>query len=348
MQRDVGQAASINPFFLNLENMKQLIILVVFIYGTNHAIGQRIENLTLDNRLSILNDKAFFNFPSEAKNVARQTDIMSADPNTFQETRIIYDRDKQRLVFFARELFVTSDKNLLKTISDDKDNTTSVKSLADHDSIISVLSTPHQFDSTKSAILINNLYVRTQDNSVFVIGAYINPDAFKDVKEYQKLSERVFTSLTKGNRRLTFEQRTETLPIFGGKKKFLIRLPEGFTVTKDKKYDFEVLKFQKIKDIKDTGWVSLTIYTGFHPSYFYGDYEFDEKDAEKPLSNFLGNKVQWLSFKNEERQLHLKEQKIPGDKIEKGLIVHIAMLSNSKQGIDELTRIIENITVTEK
>jgi hypothetical protein len=273
---------------------------------------------------------------------------MSADPNINKETRIIYDSGKQRLVFFARELYVTSNKNLPTTIRQDSDSSFLTRTLLDKDSLLSVLSTPTQFDSTENAILVNNLYVKTQDNSVFVIGAYINPDAFKDLKQYQKLSERVFSTLTKGNRRLNLKQRTETLPIFQGEKKFSIKLPEGYAVTKDKMVDFEVLKFQKIKEMSDSNWVSLTIYTGHYPSYFFPEYEFVESQAEKPTSKFLGNDIQWLSFKNTDKQFYLKEQQIPGDRIEKGLIVHIAMLSNNPQGIAELTRIIENITVIGK
>src|SRR5690606_29821135 len=140
------------------------------------------------------------------------------------------------------------------------------------DSLLSVLVTPTKFDSTENAILVNNLYVRTQDKTVFVIGAYINPDAFKNKDEFQRVSERVFASLTKGNRKLNYKSRIEVSPIFDGKKKFSILLPEGYVITKDKKYDFEVLKFQKVRDIADTNGSSLTIYTGNHPSYFYPDY----------------------------------------------------------------------------
>jgi len=324
------------------------ITFLTFLFSVTISFGQNISKLKLDNKQSILNDRAFFQFPTDAKNVARQGDIMSADPNANKETRIILDIDKQRLVFFARELFETSDKNLLTAISKEGDENAKSKVLTDNDSLLSVLSTPTKYDSTKNAILINNLFVRTQDNSVFVIGAYINPDAFKSKREFQELSEKVFESLSKGNRKMNFQARTESFPIFDGKKKFSITLPKGFVVTKDKKYDFEVLKFQKVKDIADTNWVSLTIYTGHHPSYFYGEYDFDESKAEKVKGHFLDKNVEWLYFKNKEKQFYLKEQKIPSDNIENGLIVHIAMLGNQPFAIDDLTKLIENIKLTDK
>lgn len=314
---------------------------------TTQVFGQKISGLKLDNKQSILNDKAFFQFPNDAKNVARQADIMSADPNTNKETRIILDIDKQRLVFFARELYVTSNDNLLEIISKDNSENAKIKVLTKRDTLLSVLVTPKKFDSTENAILVNNLYVRTQDKTVFVIGAFINPDAFKHKEEFQKLSENVFASLTKGNRKLNYKARTEISPIFDGKKQFSIALPEGYVITKDKKYDFEVLKFQKVRDITDTNWTSLTIYTGNHPSYFYGEYDFSDKDAVKTNSTFLNKSVEWLNFKNVEKQFYLKEQKIPSDQIEEGLIVHIAMLGNNQEALNELTKIIENIKLTE-
>jgi hypothetical protein len=309
--------------------------------------GQNVSNLKLDNKLSILNDKVFFLFPTEAKNVARQGDIMSADPNANIETRIIHDIDKQRLVFFARELFVTSNKKLLEKISNDNKETATCKLLTDRDSLLSVLATPKQYDSTQNAILVNNLYVRTQDNTVLVIGAYINPEAFKNKNEYQVLSEKVFSTIQKGSRTVNYKARTETLPILEGKKKFSIPLPEGFIVTKDKKYDFEVLNFKKVEDISDTSWVSLTIYIGHHPSYFYNEYNFDESNSEKIKGSFLGKPVEWLSFKNTEQQFYLKEQKIQSPTIEEELIIHIAMLGNNQKGIDELTKLIEKVKLIE-
>jgi hypothetical protein len=311
------------------------------------GFGQKISELKPDNKLSILNDKAFFQFPTDAKNVARQADIMSADPNANKETRIILDIDNQRLVFFARELYATSNDNLLETISKANSENAKTKTLTKQDSLLSILVTPSKFDSTQNAILINNLYVMTQDKTVFIIGAYINSAAFKYKDEFQKLSEKVFASLTKGNRKLNYKARIETLPIFDGKKKFSIALPNGYVITKDKKYDFEVLKFHKVRDMADTNWTSLTIYTGNHPPYFYSEYDFDGNDAVKKNSNFLNKNVEWLDFENAEKQFYLREQKIPSDQIEEGLIIHIAMLGNNQEAIYELTKIIENIKLIE-
>lgn len=306
--------------------------------------GQSLEDIKLDNKQSILNDKAFFNFPTAAVNSARATDIMSADHNINQETRIVLDIDKMKLVFFAEELYLLGDNNLLTEVSKEN-NTLNIqrKTLTDKEQILSILSTPTIFDSTKNAILVNSLLVKTQDNSIFRINAYINHDAFRLKDDFVKLSEQVFQSLSKGTRKSNRNERDETVNIFGTKKNFKFTIPENYCITMDQKYDFQVFRFHKYSNYGDTNWVNLTIYTGNHPSYFYGEYGFDKDSAKNVAGKFLDKNVDWLSFYTADKQIYLKEQKIPSDKIDQGLIVHIAMLSNKDISIEELTKIVESI-----
>jgi hypothetical protein len=128
------------------------------------ASAQNLDTIKIDSKLSVLNDRAFFKFPTNATNIKRGVDIMSADPNANEETRIVLDIGDMRLVFFAQELFAFGDKELLTTISNQnvKDERTT-KILADKDSLQSILSTPIKFDTTRNAILVNSLVVRTQD-----------------------------------------------------------------------------------------------------------------------------------------------------------------------------------------
>lgn len=308
------------------------------------TFGQSLNEIRLDNNQSILNNKASFNFPTAAKNEARATDIMSTDHNINQETRIVLDIDKMRLVFFAQELYLLGNNNLFAEISKDKSPLNfQRKILTDKNKILSILSTPTVFNSTKNAILVNSLLVKMQDNSIFRINAYINPDAYKMKNEFIKLTENVFQTFTKGRRDNNFSARTESINIFGTKKNFKLNLPENYCITIDQKYDFQVLKFHKYLNYSDTNWVSLTIYTGDHPSYFYREYGFDESSSKQVSGKFLEKNIEWLSFYNSEKQIFLKEQKIPSDIIDEGIIVHIAMLSNRNISIDELTKIVEAI-----
>ncbi len=329
--------------FLN----KYIVLLCLAIFCKfQNTIGQSISDLKLDNKQSILNNRAFFLFPATAKNTARSTDIMSTDHNINQETRIVLDTGKMRIVFFAQEDYKLGDKDLYQEILKEKNKLGfRTKILKDYDSIISILSTPTTFDSTRQAILVNSLVVKIQDNSIFKINAYINPEAFKLKDEYIKLSEAVFRTLTKGSRINDLSPREEKINIFGTKKDFVISLPQNYCVTVDKKYDFQVIHFHKFTNYMDTDRISLTIYTGNHPSYFYHEYELDEKSAKKVSGKFLEKKIEWLTFRDAEKDMFLKEQMMPSDDIEKDLIVHIAMISDVGSLIDELTKIVEGIKI---
>ena len=329
-----------------MTNKKQVIFsltILLSIFGQT-TFGQNLKDIKLDNKQSILNDKAFFVFPTDAKNKARSADLMSTDYNINQETRIVLDIDKMKIVFFAQELFLFGNNNLLEEVTKEKNEENfKIKTLNNKDQLLSILSTPIAFDSTKNAILVNSLLVKTQDNSVFRIDAYINPDAYRVKNELVELTEQIFQTLMKGTRANNINARVETHNIFGTKKDFNFNLPENYCITIDQKYDFQVFKFHKYKNYSDTNWISMTVYTGNHPSYFFREYGFDQSSTKWVTNEFLGKKVDWLSFHNADKQIYLKEQQIPCDKISKGLIVHIAMLSNSDISIDELTKIVESI-----
>jgi hypothetical protein len=328
--------------------MKQFLttLLTVFIASTT-LHSQTLDNIKLDNKQSVLNDRAFFFFPTEAKNEARATDIMSADHNINQETRIVFDNGDMRLVFFAQELFALADNDLFQTVSkQDETNQSKTKILTDKDNLLSILSTPTKFDSTKNAILVNSLVVKTQDNTLFRISAYINPSAYKMKDQYQKLTENVFSTLTKGTRKNNRSARQEKLEIFGTKKSLTINLPADYCVTIDQKYDFQVFKLHRYQTLTDTTWVQVIIYNGHHPSMVYRDYGLSENDGQKTKGKFLNKNIDWLFFDINERGFYDKEQKVACDNIEKGLVFHIAMLSNKKELIDDLTKIIETIKLT--
>ena len=134
---------------------KKTFFLSVLLLSVTTSFGHKISDLKLDNKQSILNDRAFFQFLSEAKNIARQTDIMSVNPNINKETRIVLDIDEQRLVLFARELSVTSNNNLLEIVSKENSEKAKTKILTDSDSLLSILVRLTILDSTANAILVN-------------------------------------------------------------------------------------------------------------------------------------------------------------------------------------------------
>jgi hypothetical protein len=272
-------------------------------------------------------------------------DIMSADPNENKETRIIIEHGKMRLVFFAQDLFSLGSKNmyadLIKQVEPDFDFERKI--LIDSASLFSILSTPSLFDSTQTAILVNSLLVRSPDNTVSRIDAYINPDAWAMKDAYIKLTEKVFKTLSIGTRAIPLNARTETYKIPGTSSQFSFTLPANYFVTLDEKYDFSVFKINKFKNLADDSYTSITIYTGHHPTFFHKEYGLTDSVAIKTKGLFLQKNYDWLFFNDMKNNFFLHEQIIPADEVEAGLVFHVAMLSNKKEIMDELKQVVEKI-----
>lgn len=322
------------------------LLLTVFIASTA-LHGQTLENIKIDNKLSILNDRAFFLFPTDAVYEARATNIMSPDPNINEETRIIFDNGDMRLVFFAQELYTLADNNLFQFVSEqNKQNAIKTKILTDREGMLSILSIPTEYDTTEEAILLNNLIVKTEDNTLFTITAYINSSAYKIKEEYQKLTETVFGTLTKGTRIMDRSARKETHKIFGTEKSLTFSLPANYCVTVDQKFDFQVFNLHKYRTITEPNWVQIVIYNGRHPSLVHEEFGLSKNSGQKIKGKFLKQKLDWLFFYMSEYDVYIKEQTVTCDNVAEGATFHIAMLSNNKELIEEITKIVEKIKVT--
>ena len=324
-----------------------LLFLLHFTSSAQHTTMADTASLT--RQISILNKKLYLYFPATAVASPRVADIMAADPNENKETRIIYDNGKMRLVFFAQDLFSLSDNSMLtdmqKQVEPDFDFQRKV--LTDSASLFSILSTPSLFDSTQSAILVNSLLVRSPDNTVTRIDAYINPDAWNAKEDYIRLTENIFKTLQKGTRIIPLNARTETYKIPGTTAQFSFFLPENYFVTLDEKYDFSVFKINKFKKLTDDNYTSITIYTGHHPTFFHKEYGLTDSAALKTKGLFLQKTYDWLFFNEVKNNFFLQEQIIPAEAVEAGLLFHVAMLTNKKEILEELKPVVEKIKLVQ-
>jgi hypothetical protein len=330
---------------------KTSLFIAINLITINYAFSQgAIADVKLEKKLSILNGRAYFSFPTAAINMERPTDLMAAGPNPNEETRIVYNIDKMRLVFFAQELFLDGDKNLFNEVTRDSAYKINFKSkvFTSSDSLYSILSTPLNYDTAQAGIMINSLLVQTSDGTLFRIDAYINNVSYSNKDQFRQLTERVFQTLINGPRKSVRVKRTEKYFVTDSSKTFTFSLPAEYCVTVDRQYDFEVFKFHKYRSFTDSTWADMVIYVGDHPSYLFMNYGLDEHDAKKDSGTFLNGPVQWLLFRDDMRRVYLKEQMIPHSDIEQGTTIHVAMLSNKKETLPELTEIAKAVKLSTK
>lgn len=314
--------------------------LAIMLIICNTMLAQDLKKIPLNNRISVLNNKAFFDFPKDATEEARSAGIMSAQKNNNEETRIIYDDGNKRVVFFAKELFKIGDDNLFSEVSKGKGEilTYDRKILTDKDSIYSILSTPTKTNTEGSGMLVNTLIVKVQDGTIFKMLAYISPEAYAEKEKYMAFTESVFKTLSKGNRNINLKARTEDVPLELGYYNYQIDIPENYGYTVDYGHDFKVTKFHKYTKF-NTPDEKISIYSGNHASRFYRQYRFKDPDSIIK-GTFLKQEINWYLYSNKETNLFLKEEVIS---LPEDMDLHIAMTGYSSESIDELTKIVESV-----
>ena len=296
------------------------------------------------NEISMLNGRFSFIFPDSAKSEARGVDIMSADPNQNNETRVVYDIGSKRIVFFAEDLLMKSVDDLEAELRKEatKEYPLTVQKKDNFDSTISYIITPQNFNDKGQAILINALIIKNPDNTLSKFSAYINPNAFKDKSTFDRIVEQVFSSFKKGNRRLNLSARTETFKILGTKTLYDIKLPENYIVSVDKKYDFEVFKIKQVSRYGDTEFGDLIIYFGFYPSLVYKEMQLESFRTKDTEGEYMFQKLPWSNYQDKKRNLFVREQVFIDDDIQKNAQNHIAMIASSEKKIEELALIVKN------
>ncbi|MEP7265240.1 MAG: hypothetical protein ABI772_12115, partial [Bacteroidota bacterium] len=263
-----------------LRNILFITLLFSFIIKGKVVTAQNPDTLKINTKRSILNDKAFMLFPSQAKIGSKGTTVMSADPNANEETEIVLDMGKMRIVFIAKELYALGNDSILSEVTaNDKKTASKTKVLTENEVVYSILSTPTQFDTTRKGIIINSLLVRTSDNSLFSMSVYINKEAFKQKVKFQKLSENIFKTLSNGKRLNLRNERTETRAIGDGKKMMVFPVPSNYCITVDNNADYQVFKYHKYQYLSDTTWLEFIIYAGRHPSPVYKEYKKEKSAA---------------------------------------------------------------------
>ncbi len=320
---------------------------IIAILAFPFTIQAQVDTATLSRKMDLLNRKLYLDLPANAKLMPRVADIMAADPNQNQETRIFIEDGNRKLVIMATETLIMATDNFLAELNKAEPTTEdySRKQLNSGDSVITILNTPTiYYDSTESAILINSLLVKNPDKTVSRVDAYINPEAFQSKDEYVRLSEKIFNTLSKGTRRLNLAARTESFKVFGTTSKIKMNLPKNYFVLADEKYDFGVLRVNAYRMLGDTTFSSMTIYTGHHPTYFYNEYGLNEADAKKTPGKYLAQAVDWLEFRDPTRDLFLREQFVHADFIETGLILHVAITTNTEKALKEMISIADQMS----
>ncbi len=282
-------------------------------------------------------------FPTKSK-------ILETHEDKNWQTTIVVEFGKNRLKFFAIELFRIGNDSLFSQVSREANSKFSFKRkiLTKSDKFLSIISTPTIFGSNIEELLINQLIVKTEDNTIFKVEAFIDLDGYQNKDQYIELTEKVFNSLIMGKRINNKKARVEYHQVFWTKKYFKFKLPENYFVTTDDHFmEFMVHKYY---NYNDSNWSVISVATPNLPRYECADWGFDTRNAIETKGNFIGKKITWYFYEDKLEKKYYKESQENFEKIDKidDTVVEIVIFSNNSKDINELTKIVERIKLKRK
>lgn len=327
------------------------ILFPIVLFAQNDSVDTVIiSQIALNQRISVLNDRFYLMCPDSAVSSAGSNGIMSAKSNENAETRIIFDLDEKRMVLFTTELYSFSIPDLYEYLTniyaEDRNYNQvpePVQIFFQDSTTMSVMATPCRYDNRSQAILINSLWVQCPDSTLVRIDAYLNPPAMENIDEYLILTENIFNSLEYGDRVMILSEREETHNIFDTATNLVFAMPEKYVIQVDNGYDFKVFNILPLQPIDKESFSKAVVYVGAHPSWLYQSYGFSQNENSLVNGTFLEKKMKGFYFENPYQHKYLMEYQGEANKVGKGMIFHVILMADSKESLEELRAITEQI-----
>lgn len=292
--------------------------------------------------ISMLNDRFSFTFPDSAKIEARQNNAGAAN-NTI-ETRVVYNSARQRIVFFAQDLFILGVDSLEKKIlrESTKENPYTVDMKDNLDSTILYKMNFKKFNAPDGIYIMYALIIKNADNTLSRFTVYFNKEAFMNRPTNDSIVNDVFNSYMRGGRLLNLKARTETFSLLTTKSKLSLKIPNNYFVAIDKNKDRDVLTIKKMFSYDNQAFSEMIVYFGTEPNLLAKGMKIDSFKVVKPNDTNKYKNITWNNYFDKSKSFYLREQVFGEALIKKGLKNHIAMMSNKESYIEELNLIVRS------
>jgi len=268
--------------------------------------------------------------------------MAAPEPNA-DETRIVLDGGKERLVVVANETHALAGSNFAKNVQrvinewqgEDKHQSYIVApNVISHDGLkLIVVTLKNGATQSGEARLVEACFACGKDGTVQYVAAYANPEAAKDWSGISGLAQRIIETLVPGQAQSHLERRTvEIDPDLGLK----ISLPEGIMYIDQPGPDFHVCHFYPCRELGEHA-AGMGIYIGYAPN-------FQPANSTKQESGVvLGQSVGWFeSKKGDEHQFEalIHPREIPR------VALHIFLSSTDERDLTALKKVAETLTIS--
>jgi hypothetical protein len=287
--------------------------------------------------------------PAAAQVEARGHSIMAAPTSAEEETRVVVDAAKERLVLMANELYALSGGDPEKAARaavaaswGQEAATIRLEKLAVAPPLRAVAVIPRRPDSTREANLVLGLYVGNGDGTVQYLAFYANPAGARDAAGVAALCRKIATTVSAGSRKVSSEAGARSFPGLSDDR-LVITVPDGFVASIQPGPDFSVYRLRKLSPLGQPASV-CGIYLGGHPAYQYRQTQSPPDKVTPIKGRLLGRGIEWKNWS----VVHdtMSEIIVPYPKGE-GMFMHVFCSASSPEEVKALRAIAETLRVEE-
>jgi hypothetical protein len=214
----------------------------------------------LDNRLTIRPLAGAIAEP-------RAWNVMGAPEPERAESRLFLDRDGEKMVIMAHELFVTAGLDIVAQVRADAAENFPDSDVTRHDvlgeGVEALRVVPRALDTSGEAVRVLTLYVISPDRTLQVLSFYVNPRAARGGRDAcLGLALRSARTLQAGTRALEVGQR---VALWAGSRTLHMTLPARGVVVSQPGPDYQVHRYYDLLPLGSPS-VSGFLYFGGHPA----------------------------------------------------------------------------------
>ena len=301
---------------------------------------ESIPKTPLSTSISILDSRLYFNFPLGT------TDAGNNPIPSKQSLTLKYSIDQLNLLFVCNELNAFTTDNLLdvldKSYNPNGAKKFKLEEIDFHKELKTIQYIPNSLTQTNNRVLIKGLIVELQDHSLIRIDAYVNSEGLYYSSAFEKLIDKIFSSITPGKRLLNLTERQEQITLFDKKSSLQLNVPEGFILVESSTPQYSIYTIKEVKPADVQVKEQMILYVGPKPFLLHKNLGYAESDKKPLKGKLIGQTIEWHEYKKKDIPTYLIEQMIPLNMGTDETKLHVAVFGEQMEVINLLKGSIEN------
>lgn len=207
------------------------LILCTLIGATVTRAADNLGQLALSNvKTGLIAGRLTVSVPPDAKSAALQKGLMAAPESDYEQTRIVIDAGRQRMVLMAYDEFALAGANFeeeVKKVTSRFDQKVTLKPMSLTAPIRAVAYLPVTPTKDRDANLVMGVFAAQPDGSVQRLEWYVNKDAAAQLGAASKLAQSIAQTIAPGKRALDAAGGDREL-LVSSTKSIFISIPKGY------------------------------------------------------------------------------------------------------------------------